>query len=54
MPSADKRNYNSKPATREVIDFHNRHGKETYPEVKARMPREPRAYRPRVEVYEED
>ena len=39
MPSAKRRNFGKGPVSRAVLDFHNRHTKETYPEVMAKKPR---------------
>jgi hypothetical protein len=46
MPSAKRRNFNTEPASREVLDRHNKHSKETWPEVKHKILREQRIKEP--------
>lgn len=47
MPSAKRRNFNSKPASLDIINRHNKHSKETWPEVRHKIAREQRIKEPR-------
>ena len=47
MPSAKRRNFNRGPVSRAVIDRHNKHSRETWPEVKGKERRDQKAKEPR-------